>query len=52
MIAIIVREFDQWQVFVPTTTKIDNTRTEHVFNSANCSFSLSAGLWMECSTQV
>ncbi|MFS7904456.1 hypothetical protein Hanom_Chr01g00036281 [Helianthus anomalus] len=52
MIAILVREFDQWQVFVPTTTKINNTRTEHVFKSANRSFSLSVDLWMKCSTQI
>ncbi|MFS7955591.1 hypothetical protein Hanom_Chr07g00644421 [Helianthus anomalus] len=52
MIAIVVREFDQWQVFAPTTTKIYNTRTEHVFNSTNRSFGLSVGLWMECSTQI
>ncbi|MFS7938757.1 hypothetical protein Hanom_Chr05g00443531 [Helianthus anomalus] len=52
MIAIIVREFDQWQVFVPTTPKINNTRTEHVFKSANRSFSLSVGLWMKYGTQI
>ncbi|MFS7942476.1 hypothetical protein Hanom_Chr06g00488851 [Helianthus anomalus] len=52
MIAIIVREFDQWQVFIPTTTKVNHTRTEHVFKSANRSFSLFVGLWMECGTQI
>ncbi|MFS7911889.1 hypothetical protein Hanom_Chr02g00123381 [Helianthus anomalus] len=52
MIAIVVREFDQWQVFAPTTTKIYNTRTEHVLNCTNRSLGLSVGLWMECSTQI
>ncbi|MFS8009548.1 hypothetical protein Hanom_Chr14g01286231 [Helianthus anomalus] len=52
MIAIIVREFDQWKVFVPTTTKINHTRTEYVFKSANRSFSLSVGLWMKCGTRI
>ncbi|MFS7941392.1 hypothetical protein Hanom_Chr05g00475691 [Helianthus anomalus] len=52
MVAIIVREFDQWQVFAPTTTKIDNTRTEHVFNSTDRPFCLSVGLWVECGTQI
>ncbi|MFS8032745.1 hypothetical protein Hanom_Chr17g01561301 [Helianthus anomalus] len=52
MIAVVVREFDQWQVFAPTTTKVNNTRTEHVFKSANRSFSLSVGLWMECGTPI
>ncbi|MFS7973781.1 hypothetical protein Hanom_Chr09g00860681 [Helianthus anomalus] len=52
MIAIVVREFYQWQVFAPTTTKVNNTRTEHVFKSVNRSFSLSVGLRMECGTQI
>ncbi|MFS7913912.1 hypothetical protein Hanom_Chr02g00147301 [Helianthus anomalus] len=52
MIAIVVREFDQWQVFAPTTTKIYNTRAEHILNCTNRSFGLSVGLWMECSTQI
>ncbi|KAF5755003.1 hypothetical protein HanXRQr2_Chr17g0797671 [Helianthus annuus] len=52
MIAVIVREFHQWQVFVPTTTKIYNTRSEHVFKSTDRSFSLSVGLRVECSTQI
>ncbi|MFS7918258.1 hypothetical protein Hanom_Chr03g00198831 [Helianthus anomalus] len=49
-IAIVI--LDQRQVFAPTTTKIYNTRTEHVLNSTNRSFGLSVGLWMECSTQI
>ncbi|MFS8015915.1 hypothetical protein Hanom_Chr15g01362321 [Helianthus anomalus] len=52
MVAIIVREFDQWQVFAPTTTEIYNTCTEHVFNSTDRSFSLSVGLRVECGTQI
>ncbi|MFS7938457.1 hypothetical protein Hanom_Chr05g00439931 [Helianthus anomalus] len=52
MVAIIVREFNQWQVFAPATTKVNNTRTEHVLNSTNRSFGLSVGLWMECGTQI
>ncbi|MFS7912359.1 hypothetical protein Hanom_Chr02g00129071 [Helianthus anomalus] len=52
MVAIVVREFDQWQVFAPTTPKVNNTRTEHVFRSTDRSFSLSVGLRMECGTQI
>jgi hypothetical protein len=48
LITVVVREFSQWQAFVPFVLIVQRTSSEHVLKNVVHSLHLTFNLWMIC----
>jgi len=52
VVAVVVREFDQCQLFVPCTLQIQSTSPQHIFQGLNSTFCLPVSCRVKGSTKM